>query len=258
MLSGLTFTGFDLYLRMLKGVIIFWVAMCLAATLHAQSVFNGRVLENKTRISLRGVVVDNLSNKLKALTGEDGRFSIGAKVGDLLVFRKFSYAPDTLLLTDLHDKEVFLQLQSTQLNQVTITDSSGRTGAAAKNMKYYDPEFHGQPVVYHRDIKGNLDGGITLRLHYFTKDEHDKRKAAKKEEEREVNEEIINLFTPLTVGKYVPLKGQDMENFILLYIPDVKTYHSKDFNLLSYLNESYQKWLKLSDEERKSGQLFRQ
>ncbi|WP_259071652.1 hypothetical protein HDF24_22665 [Mucilaginibacter sp. X4EP1] len=243
---------------MIRSLSILFCCICFAASSHAQTVFNGRVLEDKTRLSLRSVIVENLSSKLRAITGDDGRFSIAAKVGDLLVFKKFSYAPDTLLLTDMHDREIFLQLQTTMLKDVTIRDSSGRTGIAEKNMTYYDPQYHGQLVVPHLDRNKMEDGGAVFRIHYFTKDDKDKKKAAEKEEVREVNEEIIKTFSADNIGKYVPLKGKDMDNFILLYIPDVKVYNSKDFNLLSYLNDCYQKWLKLSDDERKAGQLFQQ
>jgi len=243
---------------MLRSLSILFCCVCFAVSLHAQTIFNGRVLEDKTRLSLRSVIVENLSSKLKAITGDDGRFSIAAKVGDLLVFKKFSYAPDTLLLTDMHDREIFLQLQTTMLKDVTIRDSSGRTGVAEKNMTYYDPQYHGQMVVPHLDRNKQEDGGAVFRIHYFTKDDKDKKKAAEKEEDREVNEEIIKTFSADNIGKYVPLKGKDMDNFILLYIPDIKTYNSKDFNLLSYLNDCYQKWLKLSDDERKAGHLFQE
>jgi hypothetical protein len=241
---------------MVRSLLIIFCCVGCAVTLHAQTVFNGRVLEHKTRIVLHGVIVENLSNKLKNITGDDGRFSIAAKVGDLLVFKKFSYAPDTLLLTDMHDREIFLQLQSTMLKDVIIRDSSGKTGVAEKNMTYYDPQYHGQTLVPHLDRNKQEDGGAVFRIHYFTKDDKDKKKAAEKEEDREVNEEIIKVFSPDNIGKYVPLKGKDMDNFIVLYMPDVKTYNSKDFNLLSYLNDCYQKWLKLSDDERKASQIF--
>ena len=230
---------------------------CISIT-HGQTVFSGRVLENKTRIALHGVQIQNLSNSLRTITGSDGRFSIAAKIGDIIVFKSFSYQTDSLLLTDMHDKEVFLQPQATMLNQVTITDSSGRSSNAGKNAKLpYDPQFHGQTMVYHRDANGNYTGGIDLRLHYFTKDDHDKRKAAEKEKDREVQEQIISVFTEENISKYVPLKGEDLDNFILLYVPEVGIYSSKDFNLLTYLNTCYKTWLTLSDDERKAGQLFR-
>src|ERR1700744_2080146 len=67
---------------MLRHLLIF--LFCLAgitAKANAQTPFSGRVLENKTRIKLRGVRIENLNTHVKAITGEDGGFSIAAKVG---------------------------------------------------------------------------------------------------------------------------------------------------------------------------------
>lgn len=236
---------------------VFFLACLFASAASAQSLFNGRVLENKTRIALNAIHIENLNNKLKTLTREDGTFSIAAKVGDLIIFKGFSYQPDTLLLTDMHEREVFLEPQKTMLNQVTITDTNGHTSNAAKNMQYYDPQFHGQTVVYHRDASGNYDGGVTLRLHYFKKGEHDKKKAQKKEEERILSEEISTIFTEDNIGHYVPLKGKDLYNFVILYTPLIDVYNSKDFNLLSYLSTSYQAWLKLPEDQRKATDIFK-
>jgi len=188
---------------MLRSLLIAFCCVFCAVTLHAQTVFSGRVFENKTRITLHGVIVQNLNNKLRAITGDDGRFSIAAKVGDMLVLKSFAYQADTLLLTDMHDREIFMEPKRTLLNQVTITDTNGRTSAANKNMILpYDPEFHGQTVVYHRDKDGNYDGGIILRLHYFTGDDRKKRQAQHKKEERMLSEEISAIFT---ADKYQPL-----------------------------------------------------
>ena len=72
---------------MFRYFLIFFCFTFSVITLHAQSVFNGRVFENKTRITLHGIRVENLNNRLVALTGDDGRFSIAAKVGDFLVLK---------------------------------------------------------------------------------------------------------------------------------------------------------------------------
>jgi len=243
----------------LKNILI--VCFCLCCGLAArgqQAVFSGRVFENKSRIALNGVQIENLSSHLKSITGTDGRFSIAAKVGDLVVFKDFSYQTDTLLLTDMHEREIFLVSQATMLNQVTITDTSGHTSNAEKNaILPYDPQFHGQTIVYHRDQKEEYDGGIILRMHYFKGDEHKKKKAQQKEEERQLSLEISTIFTVDNIGHYVPLKGADLDSFVLLYTPDIKTYNNKDFNLLSYLSTSYQAWLKLPEDKRKNADIFK-
>lgn len=239
-------------------LIIFFCLFSVLAAHGQQTVFSGRVFENKTRIPLSGVQIENLSSHLKSITGSDGRFGIAAKVGDLLVFKDFSYQRDTLLLTDMHEREVFLSAQATMLNQVTITDTNGHTSSADKNMILpYDPEFHGQTMVYHRDKNGDYDGGAILRLHYFKGDEHKKKAAQQKEEDRQLSLEISTIFTADNIGHYIPLKGAELDSFVLMYTPDIKVYNTKDFNLLSYLNTCYQAWLKLPEDKRHGGDIFK-
>jgi hypothetical protein len=241
---------------MLRSLLIVFCCVFYVFTLHAQSVFDGRVLENKTRIGLRGVIVENLSNKLKAITGVDGRFSIAANTGDLLLLRNFGYQTDTVLLTDMHDREIFMEPRRTELNQVTINGNHIDTAQVAKNMQYYDPQFHGQTMVYHRDDKKQFDGGIILRMHYFKGDEKKKKKAAEKEHLRILSEEISTIFTADNISFYLPLKGIDLDNFLILYTPAIKVYNSADFNLLVYLNTSYKNFLTLTPEQRKAGHIF--
>lgn len=242
---------------MVKNLLIICFCFFGVLTVHGQSVFSGRVLESKTRVVLHAVRIENLTNKLKTITGDDGQFAIAAKTGDLLVFNAFSYKPDTLLITDMHAREVFMEPKTTLLNQVTITDTSGRAKANTNAVQHYDSLFHGQAVVYQRDPKYLKPvGGIAIRLHYWTKDEHRKRKAAQTAKEREISEHISDVFTPLNISKYVPLKGTDMDNFLMLYTPDVKEYTDKKFDLLPYLNACYQNWQTLTPEQRKSADIF--
>jgi len=70
-------------------------------------------------------------------------------------------------------------------------------------------------------------------------------------------DQIAQVFSPENIAKYVPLKDTDLTNFILLYIPSVKTYTSSDFNLSAYLNASYKKFLELTPEQRNAAQLIK-
>jgi len=241
---------------MLKNLLLICFCFLGIATASGQTVFSGRVLENKTRIVLRSVRIENLSSKLKTISDDRGQFAVVAKAGDLLVFNAFAYQPDTVLITDMHAREIFMEPVSNMLKQVTVTDSSGHAVANANAVQLYDPQFHGQPVVYTRDGNMNYTGGITVRLHYWSKDERKKRKAAESAKDREISEKISAIFTPLNVGNYVPLKGSDMDDFLLLYTPDVKEYTDKRFELLPYLNACYQNWQTLTPEQRKAGNIF--
>jgi hypothetical protein len=114
-------------------------------------------------------------------------------------------------------------------------------------------------MVYQRDDKNHdyFKGGVALRLHYWTKDDKKRKKEGEFIQNQQVQDEITEVFSPENIAKYVPLTGDDMNNFILLYIPSVKSYTSTDFNLTTYLDTSYKKFLKLTTEERKAGQLIK-
>jgi hypothetical protein len=242
---------------MIRNILIICFCFFGMLTARGQSVFSGRVLESKTRVVLHAIRIENLSTRLKTISDDRGQFSIAAKPGDLLVFNGFAYQPDTLLITDMHAREIFLISKTTMLNQVNITDTSGTSKANSNAVQHYDPMFHGQAVVYQRDAKYLKPvGGIAIRLHYWTKDEHKKRKAAQTAKEREISEHISSIFTPLNVSNYVPLKAADMDNFLMLYTPDVKEYTDKRFELVPYLNACYQNWQTLTPEQRKAGDIF--
>ena len=65
-------------------------------------------------------------------------------------------------------------------------------------------------------------------------------------------EEIAAIFSPRNLQAYLPIKGQEMDNFIILYIPDVKTYTNIGFNLAAYLNFSYKDFMKIPQQKRRS------
>jgi hypothetical protein len=227
------------------------VVLCFAGlSAFAQGTFSGRVFENKTRIPLSNIWVENLGNKRNTLSDKSGKFVLPAKAGDLVLFRGFGYKNDTVLVTRLGGTEIFLEPQKIELSQVNIS-----TTELAKKFKDYDPEFHGQPIVYHRDRKGNLDGGINIRVHYWKKGERDKAKLEKKLRDFDTMDRIHEIFTRQTIRKYVPLDGDELDNFISLYTPSVTVFTRNDFNLLVYLSDSYKQYQALTPDKRKPAAL---
>ena len=215
------------------------IGFLISTTVHAQSIFKGRVIENKTRIGLAGVRIDNLNNKSTTLTNNAGNFMIPAKIGDLLVIKAFAYQVDTLILAKMNEQEIFMEPVTNQLNQVNITTT------VTKNFNtYYDPLYHGQPVIYQRDRKGRAVGGVIWRLWWWKKDEKKKAKLAALEQKYVIMDKIQTVFQPKIIAQYIPLTGDDLTNFISLYTPAPNIFTSNDFNLANYLNDcllTYQK-----------------
>jgi len=213
----------------------------------AQTTFKGRVFEYKTRIALRDVQVQNLTTKQNAFTDEKGWFNISAKPGDRLVLKTFSYLTDTLLITNMHEQEIFLVPHMNILDEVKVTNDTLKLLGGGG---FTDPAFHGQTMIYQRDSKGFYKGGVIFRLWWWKKDEHKREKLEEQLKEQREQDEVNKVFVPAIVGKYVPLKGKDMDDFITLYTPDIKVYYHNEFNLAAYLNDCYARYLKLPEDKR--------
>jgi len=61
---------------------------------------------------------------------------------------------------------------------------------------------------------------------------------------------VAKVFSPKNIVQYVPLKGKDMDDFLILYTPTTKVYFAGGFNLTTYLNDCYKKYLKLPEDKR--------
>lgn len=229
---------------------LFFITLLFSSAAFAQAPFKGRVFEVKTRIGLAGIRIENLTNKKTAITDNKGDFSIPAKNGDLLTFKGFAYSADTVLMTEPWAKEIFLEPLNNELQPVNITTTE------TKNMNtYYDPLYHGQPVVYARDKKGYAKGGIIWRIWYWKKDEKKKAKLEAKQREFDMRYNISLVFKPKNIGKYVPLTGQELDDFINLYTPTPAVYNANDFNLVNYLNACYKKYQALPADKRQPPKL---
>ncbi|PAW93240.1 hypothetical protein CKK33_06900 [Mucilaginibacter sp. MD40] len=226
-------------------LLVVLMVCCTLYAAQAQSSVQGKVMEYQTRIALRGVSIENINNHHIVANNADGSFSILAKPGDLVIFKAPAYQPDTLLITGTRSVEVFLQPVTHMLNGVNVTSTT------TSNMStYYDPQFHGQPVVYARDKDLNLKGGIVWRIHYWKKDQKKKDKIAALEQRYALMEQIDSVFQPENLSQYITLGEADMKNFIALYTPTPEMVTSKKFDLVTYLNDCLKQYRALPPEKR--------
>lgn len=229
---------------MLKWTLIFSLSL-FTVTVFGQSKLKGRVFENKTRIALADIWVENLNTKQFIVTDNNGHFTIAAKAGDILSFKGFAYKNDTSLVTGMAEKEVFLEPKTTELKQVNVV------AVTPPKINTYDRFYHGQSMVLKRDKLGRPLGGFIIRVWYWKKDEHKKAKLEAQQHTYELTDRITAVFTPQIIGKYVPLKNQELDDFIEMYTPDVKAYSANSFQLVVYLNDCYKKYQQLPLDKRK-------
>jgi hypothetical protein len=221
---------------------------------YAQGNLTGRVYENKTRVALAGISIENLKSHSITVSDQNGLFAIKAHIGDLITFSGFSYQTDTLYVKDLSQIEIFLDLKQNMLKGVDVTGSETKLGNLTAAPKL--SPFGGQKLVYQTDADGNAKGGLQFNLFDSHSNANKKRRNTQLEKDEQIKLKITSVFSPENLKNYVPITGQEMDNFIILYTPDIDTYTSSDFNLTTYLNSCYKEFRKIPLEKRQSKQFL--
>jgi len=230
---------------MLKPLFLLLLITAISAVAYGQTVQSGVVYENKTRVVLQGIKVENPATGKFIITDKTGVFSIEGRAGQLLIFSGGFYKTDTVLLTGNKPLEVFLVPRHNMLNQVNVTATEALHTGSLKAT-----DLHNQTVVYQKDKRGNYTGGVVIRLHYFNKDEKRRKKQAAFLKNQEQQDEVAKVFSADNIAGYLPLKGKDMDDFLIMYTPSPQTYFSNSFNLAAYLDTSYKAFLKIPADQR--------
>jgi ribosomal protein S11 len=218
------------------------IALLLFATAfaHAQTILKGTVEEAGKGTRLNNVFIKDLNNRLLTLTDDKGNFQIAAATGHTLVFNSPGYANDTLYVIDMQPKTIKLEQLTIALREVSI---NGKRSEFNPQAEY--PEVYEKSKVY-----------VLSPSSWFGKEGKDARRLKRYFAIETQQEKIDEVFNTAYVGSLVPLKGQDLENFMTLYRPSYAFIKSNNGpSLAVYINDSYKKYLALPPSQRSLQQL---
>jgi len=208
----------------------------LAFFVNAQTTLKGTVYENGSNTRLDNVFIHDKNNKQYSITDKQGNFEVKTEAGHLLIFDSPGYVSDTLYVVDLTPKRINMVVKTIALREVNINS----TRQMFDPHKEY-PEIYTKSKVY-----------IMSPSSWFSKEGKDARRLKKYFVVEEQERHVDAVFTRAYVGSIVPLKGQDLENFMTLYRP---TYafvtNNNGPSMAAYINDSYKKYLALPPEKRK-------
>lgn len=231
-----------LNLKMGKKIYLFCLLLMPVFT-WAQTYITGNVFDNEQRnLPLQGVAVRNLATKALVVTDKDGRFALQAKTGDLLSFGLAGYQTDTLFLTNLFAKNIYLRITVNTLNTVNVTTTKVSPFLDVKDV---------EAVAARRVDASKNKGGLRLNLGYG-KWRKQQAKEQELEEAAAINEEISNNFNKAIIQKLVNYKEKDLDDYIGLYRPTVEQVKTdKPFDYTYYIATTFYEWKKLPAEARK-------
>lgn len=226
----------NLFNPLMKRLYTIVLLLFTGLSLHAQVILKGTVYESGSGIKIPDVFVKDMSNKQISISDDAGKFEIKTETGHLLIFSAPNYIADTLYVTDMNPKRVELKTITISLREVNIT---------AQKMAF-DPHKE-YPDVYEKSKVYPLSPSS-----WFGKDARNarrlKRYFAREAQERRVDQ----VFTRAYVGSIVPLKDQELEDFMQMYRPTYAfiTSNNKE-SLAVYINDSYKKFMALPPDKRK-------
>ena len=216
------------------------IMLFTAAFANAQNSVKGTVEEAGKDTRLTNVFIKDINNNALTLTDNSGNFEIRSATGHTLVFNSPGYVSDTLYVIDMNPKKIKLEQMTIALREVNI--SSKRT---AFNPREEYPEIYEKSKVY-----------VLSPSSWFSKDSKDARRLKRYFATEEQQEKIDEVFNTTYVGSLVPLKGQDLENFMTLYRPTYAFIKSNNGpSLAVYINDSYKKFIALPPDQRSLQQL---
>jgi hypothetical protein len=224
--------------------VAFILLCCLPAFVFGQTnTLTGNIFDNDNRTNaLEGATIKNLNTKAFTLTDKDGHFAIAAKVGDLISFGMVGYQTDTVYLTNLFPKNIFLRVFVNTLNSVNVT-----TAKISPYLDVKDPNAAPARAVDYSKNRGGLRFGLG-----FGKIRKEQAKIRELEENEKWQEEISKNFNEKFIRDLVKFEGDDIKDFIALYRPTVEQVKSEQpFNYAYYTAKAYRTWLKLPPEQRK-------
>lgn len=236
---------------MYKLIIFFLLALPFGV--FAQTVTTGTVFDySKKTISLPGVSVRNLNSKKTTITSREGKYTIPATVGDLIEFSAVGYHTDTLYLTNLLNRTIYLPVKSNSLADVDVRGV--RMNSQITDAK--DPLAEKYTLL---NTGGNLQrkrmtdkvGGLNLNLGYG-KYKRQQRKEAELEEKDMYMEEIDANFSEKAVTELTKLQGEELKNFMVIYRPSIESVKAeRPYRYDYYISRAFVAWQKLTPQQKK-------
>lgn len=200
----------------------------------------GTVEEAGKKTRLSNVFIKDINNKQLTLTDNNGNFEIKSETGHTLIFNAPGYVTDTLYVIDMQPKTVKLEVLTIALRQVNI--NATRTPF---NPQQEYPEVYQKSKLY-----------VLSPTTWFGKESKDARRLKRYFALEQQQEKVDQVFNAAYVGSLVPLKGQDLDDFMTLYRPSYEFVKANGGQSLGiYINDCYKKFMALPPDKRSVGRL---
>lgn len=234
--------------KIYSGTYSFFFALVLLLTTFlpssAQQLLKGKVLELGSNETMSQVEIKNIATGVRAESNRNGDFSIAIKKDEILVFTFPGYRTDSLVVTDLSFKRVYL----TGVDDPRLLSEVSITAMTNSRLEEERAKAQTQGQVANT-VSG---GGIAISpSRLFGKEGRNARRSYKLMEEEANNRDIDARFTPALIQSLTPLKGEELGLFTAKYRPKANFIKkASDDDLRIYIIDAYGKFNKLTDSQK--------
>lgn len=210
----------------------------------SQDEVKGVILDSNTKQRVAGVYLYNTTEEEGVFNNLKGEFTITAKAGDVLIFAREGYFPDTVVVASQATLLVNLQRSSIWLKEVHVMGKkSPQQVLEEKKEEFGDAYKKGKPGPLLST--GEQGVGLSIDALYALISREGKNARYLQEIiERDYRDAIIDYrFTSYLVKSLTGLEGKELDDFMLKYRPSYYfVLNSNDYNLGIYIKESYESY----------------
>ncbi len=224
-------------------------ALCAACILSQAHMFaqqitvSGKVVDRHGYASLSHTMVVNQHSGIGAFANSDGTFSLSLDRNDTLLITARDYQIKKLCFHDsapkpIYHVKVYLDSLHYELNEVTIRPSP--------TLRQVHKEINNLGVQNTDTYKtADMESPITMLYERFSRIEQSKRKVAQMEDDDARRKVLKNLFHLYIKYDIINLSDKNFDDFIdYLNINDYFLQHSTDYELVMYIKERYQEYMR--------------
>ena len=202
--------------------------------------------ENKDRIA--AVDVRNITTGVSIYDNLKGEFKIAAKEGDLLVFTKIDFHPDTVKILSNAPLAIYMARIAIQLNEVTVHDSVLTPEQRLAKTKGDYTKIYGS-LSYNDFLTSPSSGGAGLSIDALWNSlSREGRNASHLRDiiQHDYEQNVIDYrFNKNFVGSITGLKDQKLTEFMFRYRPGFYTTSTlSDYEFVSLIRANYRRFLR--------------
>lgn len=210
--------------------------------LYAQQSLEGIVYDKDTKRRLGEVQIRNLNTQKYIYNDARGEFRTSVKAGDVLVFKKIGYFPDTLVYNNNAVLIVNLKENVAQIETVTVVGRKSPDEVLAEIKRDYGKAFE---LSTPGDLfsVGRTGAGLNINSLYNMVSKEGKNARRFTQFIGKLHEEnIIDFnFTPELVRSLVGLEGDELKVFMQLFRPTYEFVSTANYyQMVKYIKSKYE------------------